>query len=68
MPKNNRKINQTQAQDLLEEFKAINRKAKDYLDEVNRRIAEIDLKYAQSLVQNDINIMNAAKSLLENKN
>jgi KaiC/GvpD/RAD55 family RecA-like ATPase len=56
-----------QAQDLLEEFKAINRKAKDYLDDVKRIIAEIDLKYAQSLVQNDINMMKAAKTILENK-
>ena len=57
-----------QAQDLLEEFKEINRKAKDYLDEVGRRITELDIAYAQHLVNNDISMMKAAKSVLERKN
>ena len=56
-----------QAQDLLDEFKAINRKAKDYLDEVGRKIAELDIKYARQLVNNDINVMKAAKSVLLKK-
>lgn len=57
-----------QAQDLLKELKAVNAKAKDYLNGVGKKMAELDLKYAQSLVQNDIDIMKAAKSILQNKN
>lgn len=58
MPKTN---NQVQA--LLDEFKAINAKAKDYLSDLDRKIAEQDLKYAQHLVKNDISVMQAAKSV-----
>jgi len=53
-----------QVQDLLDEFKAINEKAKNYLSDLDRRIVEQDLKYAQHLVQNDISMMQAAKSAL----
>lgn len=56
-----------QAQNLLNEFKAVNEKAKNYLSQVNRKIAELDIKYAQSLVKHDINILKAAKSILLNK-
>lgn len=56
-----------QVQNLLDEFKAVNKKARDYLSEVNKKIAEIDIKYAQGLVKNDINILQAAKSILLNK-
>jgi len=59
--------NNNQAQDLLKEFRAINDKAKTFLDGVGQKIAELDLKYAQSLVRNDINVMKAAKSILQNK-
>ncbi|MDO8667906.1 MAG: hypothetical protein Q7K35_02280 [bacterium] len=57
-----------QVQDLLAEFKAINEKAKAYLSDLDRRIAEQDLKYAQNLVKNDISIMQAAKAVLLSKN
>jgi hypothetical protein len=56
-----------QAQDLLDEFKAVNAKAKNYLNDLGKKIAELDLKYARHLEQNDINIMKAAKSILEKK-
>ena len=56
-----------QAQNLLTEFKAVNKKAADYLSQVNKKIAELDIKYAQSLVKYDINILKAAKSILLNK-
>lgn len=66
MPKTNNKA-QAQVQALLDEFKAINDKAKDYLTDLNRRIAEQDLKYAQHSVQHDINLMQAAKAVLLSK-
>lgn len=53
-----------QAQALLDEFKAINDKAKDYLSGLDKEIAALDLKYAQHLVKNDISVMQAAKSVL----
>lgn len=56
-----------QAQNLLNEFKQANKKFKDYLSGVDRTIAELDIKYAQSLVKHDINILKAAKSVLLNK-
>lgn len=56
-----------QVQDLLNEFKAINDKARNYLDELGKKIAELDMKYAQQLVQNDVNVMKAAKSVLEKR-
>jgi hypothetical protein len=62
MPKKN-----NQAQDLLDEFKGINAKAKDYLSGLHQKIAELDLKYARLLVNNDINILKAAKRVLEDK-
>lgn len=62
MPKKTNKV-----QDLLDEFKKVNGEAKDYLDGVGKKIAELDMKYAQSLVRNDINILKAAKKVLEGK-
>ncbi|MBU0722294.1 hypothetical protein KKA93_02450 [Patescibacteria group bacterium] len=59
MPNTNNQI-----QDLLNEFKAINEKARNYLSEVDKKIAQLDMKYAQSLVRYDINILKAAKSIL----
>lgn len=56
-----------QAQNLLNEFKLVNKTAGDYLSQVNKKIAELDIKYAQGLVKNDINILQAAKSILLNK-
>jgi hypothetical protein len=56
-----------QAQDLLKEFKAVNDQARNYLDGLAKKIAELDMKYAQHLVQNDINVMKAAKTILESK-
>ena len=56
-----------QVQDLLDEFKAVNAQAKNYLNDLGKKIAELDLKYARDLVQNDINVMRAAKSILEKK-
>lgn len=53
-----------QAQGLLTEFKTVNKKIGNYLSQVNKKIAELDLKYAQELVKNDINILKAAKSIL----
>lgn len=53
-----------QVQNLLDEFKAINEKAGDYLAGLSKEIADLDLKYAQHLVKNDINIMKAAESVL----
>lgn len=61
MPKNN------QVQNLLNEFKAVNKKTSDYLSEVNKKIAELDVKYAQSLIKHNINILKAAKSVLQKK-
>lgn len=60
------KIN-NQAKNLLNEFKAVNKKAKDYLSQVNKKITELDIKYAQNLVKHDINILRAAKGILQNK-
>jgi len=62
MPKTN-----NQVQDLLDEFKAVNEKAKDYLSGLDKKIAELDLKYARSLIENDISVMQAAKTILEKK-
>lgn len=62
MPKTN-----NQAQALLDEFKSVNEKAKNYLSELDKKIAEQDLKYAQHLVKNDISVMQAAKSILLKK-
>lgn len=56
-----------QVQDLLDEFKAINDKASNYLSELDKKIAQFDLKYARQLVQHDINILQAAKKVLLNK-
>jgi hypothetical protein len=56
-----------QSQDLLAEFKSINDQARKYLDEAGKKIAALDLKYAQGLVKHDINIMKAAKAILEKK-
>lgn len=56
-----------QVQGLLDEFKAINDKASSYLSEVDKKIFQFDLKYAQQLVQHDINILQAAKKALLNK-
>lgn len=56
-----------QAQVLLDEFKAVNEKAKNNLSDMDRKIAELDLKYARNLVKNDISMMQAAKSILLNK-
>ena len=56
-----------QVQDLLAEFKAVNAQAKNYLNDLGKKIAELDFKYARDLVQNDINVMRAAKSILEKK-
>ncbi|KKS33972.1 MAG: hypothetical protein UU95_C0019G0006 [Parcubacteria group bacterium GW2011_GWC2_42_12] len=53
-----------QAQALLDEFKAVNDKAGDYLDGLSKEIVAMDLKYAQQLVKNDISVMQAAKSVL----
>jgi len=64
MPKIN---NQAKAQALLNDFKATNFEAKNYLSELGKKIAELDLKYAQQLVKNDINVLKAAKSVLLNK-
>ena len=64
MPKT---TNQNQAQALLDEFKAINEKASDYLNGLDKEIAAMNLKYAQHLVKNDINMMQAAKSALLGK-
>lgn len=62
MPKTN-----NQAQTLLDEFKAINEKAGDYLDGLSKEIAALNLKHAQHLVKNDINMMQAAKSVLSSR-
>jgi|GEM_PF-1898306 len=59
--------NQNQAQALLDEFKAVNEKARRNLDELDKKIAALDLRYAKSLVQHDINMMQAAKSVLLGK-
>lgn len=63
MPNTNNQI-----QNLLNEFKAVNEKARNYLSEVDKKIAELDIKYAQNLVKYDISILKAAKSVLLNKN
>lgn len=57
-----------QIKNLLNDFKRVNEKTKNYLSEVDRRIAELDIKYAQGLVKNNINILQAAKSILLSKN
>lgn len=64
MPNTNNNI---QIKTLLSEFKQTNKKFKNYLNQVDRKIAELDIKYAQSLVKHDINILKAAKSVLQNK-
>lgn len=56
-----------QAKNLLNDFKAVNKKASDYLSQTNKKIAELDLKYAKGLVKNDINIMKTAKNILSAK-
>ena len=56
-----------QVQDLLDEFKAINEKAKNYLSELDKKIVQFDLKYAQQLVKHDINMLKAAKNILKSK-
>ena len=56
-----------QVQDLLNEFRAVNNNVKNYLNEMTKKIAELDMKYAQQLVRNDINILKSAKSILQNK-
>lgn len=63
MPKAN-----DQAQNLLNDFKAVNAKAKDYLSELDKKIAAVDLKYARHLVKTDISLMKAAKTIMESKN
>jgi len=60
------KVNK-QVQNLLADFKAANQKAKTYLSELDKKIAELDLKYARDLVQNDINVLKAAKNVLLKK-
>ncbi|MBI2459572.1 MAG: hypothetical protein HYV53_03415 [Parcubacteria group bacterium] len=62
MPKTN-----NQVKNLLAEFKTANEKAKNYLSDLGKKIAELDLKYAQGLVKNDIAILRAAKTVLLNK-
>ncbi len=56
-----------QAQDLLDEFKAINQKAKNFLEDVDKKIAELDIQYAQQLVRHDINMLKAAKNIIKAK-
>lgn len=56
-----------QAKNLLNEFKAVNKKAGNYLNRVNKKIAELDIKYTQNLVKYDINILKTAKKLLSSK-
>jgi len=56
-----------QAQNLLAELKSANEKAKKYLDGVDKKIAELDIKYAQQLVKHDINILKAAKTIIQSK-
>ncbi|NCQ16178.1 hypothetical protein GW814_00810 [Candidatus Falkowbacteria bacterium] len=56
-----------QAQSLLNEFKEINLKAKNYLSELDKKIIQFDLKYAQQLVKHDINMLKAAKNILKSK-
>lgn len=56
-----------QAQDLLDEFKAINQKARNFLDDVDKKIAELDIQYAQQLVRHDINMLKAAKNIIKAK-
>lgn len=56
-----------QIKNLLNEFKAVNKRTRDYLSEVNKKIAELDIKYAQNLIKHNINILKAAKSVLLNK-
>ena len=53
-----------QVQQLLDEFKDVNKKAEDNLRDLKRKIAETDMKYAQALVQYDISMMEAAKRIL----
>jgi len=56
-----------QAQSLLNEFTDINNRAKDYLDELDKKIVQFDLKYAQQLVKHDVNMLKAAKNIITNK-
>jgi len=56
-----------QAQSLLNEFTDINNRAKDYLDELDKKIIQFDLKYAQQLVKHDVNMLKAAKNIITNK-
>ncbi len=56
-----------QVQNLLDEFREINEKAKNYLSELDKKIIQFDLKYAQQLVNYDINILKAAKDIIKSK-
>jgi hypothetical protein len=54
-------------QNLLKDLKKINDDAREYLAGVDKKIAELDAKYAEMLVKDDISLLKAAKKIVEKR-
>lgn len=54
-------------QKLLQNMNKANEEAEKALQEIDRKIAAIDLRYAKMLVKEEIDTLKIAKRILENK-
>jgi len=54
-------------QKLLQNMNKANEEAENALQEIDRKIAAIDLRYAKMLVREEIDTLETAKKILENK-
>lgn len=54
-------------QKLLQNMNKANEEAEKSLQEIDRKIAAIDLQYAKMLIKEEIDTLNTAKQILEKK-
>ena len=59
--------NTNDLQQVLEDMKSVNIKAKMFLEKTSKKIAELDLQYAKMLIKDDINTLKIAKKILNYK-
>lgn len=48
-------------------MKKANEEARKYLENINKKIAELDLRYAKMLVKDDISQLKTAKKILQKR-
>jgi len=60
-------MSNTNAKIVLDQIKQANRKAQRSLDEINKKMEELDFNYAKALIKDDVHLLKTARKILEKR-